>query len=78
MKMPARVTVTAGRKGGASAVSRGWRWRLSRSAGEEEESDVINTSRPIILLTSHTQVNFKQGWKKYSQLYFSKSTCATL
>ena len=43
MKMPARVTVTAGRRGGASAVSRGWRWRLSRCAGEKEDSDVIIT-----------------------------------
>lgn len=41
MKMPAQVTVTAGRRGGASAASRGWRWRLSRCAGEEEDSDVI-------------------------------------
>jgi len=38
MKMPAQVTVTAARRGGASAVSRGWRWRPSRCAGEKEES----------------------------------------
>lgn len=40
MRMAARVTVTVGRRGGESAVSRGWRWRLSRSAGEKEFSDV--------------------------------------
>lgn len=38
MKMPAQVTVTAGRRGGASAASRGWRWRPSRCAGEKEAS----------------------------------------
>lgn len=38
--MAARVTVTVGRRGGESAVSRGWRWRLSRSAGEKEFLDV--------------------------------------
>lgn len=39
MKTAARVTVTAGRRGGASAASRGWRWQLSHCAGEEEEED---------------------------------------
>lgn len=38
-KTPARVTVTAGRRGGASAASRGWRWQLSHCAGEEEEEE---------------------------------------
>lgn len=41
MKMAAQVTVTAGRKGGVSAVSHGWRWRLSRCAGEKEDSDAL-------------------------------------
>lgn len=39
--MAARVTVTAERRGGASAASRGWRWQLSRCAGEREDSDVV-------------------------------------
>ncbi len=43
MRMPAQVTVTLGRRGGASAVSRGWQWRLSRCAGEKEDADVIIT-----------------------------------
>lgn len=49
MKMPAQVTVTAARRGGASAVSPGWRWRLSRCAGEKEL---------LYFLATHTQVAF--------------------
>lgn len=37
MKTAARVTVTAGRRGGASAASRGWRWQRSHCAGEQED-----------------------------------------
>lgn len=48
MKMAAQVTVTAGRRGGASAVSHGWRWQLSRCAGEEEDSDAIITYRKFM------------------------------
>lgn len=47
MKMAAQVTVTAGRRGGASAVSRGWRWQLSHCAGEEEDSNVIITYKML-------------------------------
>lgn len=64
MKMAAQVTVTAGRRGEASAVSHGWRWRLSRFAGEEEDSDVINKCRaPVIYNNAH---KFYQWWRKNS------------
>lgn len=52
-KMPAQVTVTVGRRGGASAVSRGWRWRLSCCAGEKEDSDVIISHRAFIFMATH-------------------------
>lgn len=52
MKMAARVTVTAGRRGGVSAVSRGWQWQLSRCAGEEEDSLVIITYRALKFLAT--------------------------
>lgn len=58
MKMAAQVTVTTGRRGGASAVSRGWRWQLSRCAGEEEDSDVIITYRTLKFFWQGTQVIF--------------------
>lgn len=48
MKMAAQVTVTAGRRGEVSAVSRGWQWRLSRCAGEEADADVITNSSILI------------------------------
>lgn len=61
MKMAARVTVTAGRRGGVSAVSRGWQWQLSRCAGEEEDSVVIITYRTLKFLATHTQDIFSSG-----------------
>ena len=73
-KMAAQVTVTAGRRGGASAVSRGWRWQLSRCAGEEQDAAVIITYRAL----TFTQVAFFQWRKKFLLLYLSKSTTETL
>lgn len=44
MKTAARVMVTAGRRGGASAASPGWRWRLLRCAGERRVLGFISTT----------------------------------
>lgn len=41
MKTEARVTVTVGRRGRASAASRGWQSPLSRYAGEAQKSDAL-------------------------------------
>lgn len=65
--MAARVTVTAGRRGGESAVSRGWRWRLSRSAGERESPDVV------ILGGKHSHAAFWQWLTKYSDIFLKRS-----
>lgn len=67
MKMAAQVTVTVGRKGGASAVSRGWRWRLSLCAGEMVLSDALITKD---CFSSH----FLEVVEKVFNIYIRKNT----
>lgn len=61
MKTAARVTVTVGRRGGASAVSHGWRLRLSRCAGEKEDSDVIINRRVLVFYDNILKSSLSSG-----------------
>lgn len=65
MKMVAQVTVTAERRGGASAVSRGWRWLRSHCAGEEEDS---LSALHFYFKTKYIQVTCSQRKEKYSDI----------
>lgn len=79
MKMAAQVTVTTGRRGGASAVSRGWRWQLSRCAGEEEDSDVIITYRTLkFFLATHTSRLLVEAEEVFRSLLKYKYLCNTV
>lgn len=49
MKTAAQVTVTAGRRGGASAALRGWRWPPSHCAGEWKKSCFLTADRGWLL-----------------------------